>query len=100
MDMQHRLAVLAAMTVVSASISRAQDNQFRVDHTVEIAPATHLFHVTTVVKNICQPQLDLALPTWTPGWYTIEDYAKNILRMKFTDGEGRMLAHRLIRKPE
>lgn len=98
MDTRRRLAVLAAMAAVSASISRAQDNQFRVDHTVEVAPATHLFHVTTVVKNIHQPRLDLALPTWTPGWYTIENYAKNILLMKFTDEEGRTLTHRVVRK--
>jgi predicted metalloprotease with PDZ domain len=98
MNTRHRLTLLAAIAVVSVSISTAQDNQFRVDHTVEVAPATHLLHVTTEVKNIRQPQLDLALPTWTPGWYTIEDYAKNVLRMKFTDGSGRTLAHRVVRK--
>lgn len=90
--------MLAAIAVVSASISTAQDNQFHVDHTVEAAPDTHLFHVITEVRNIRQPQLDLALPAWTPGWYTIEDYAKNVLRMKFTDGEGRPLAYRAVRK--
>jgi predicted metalloprotease with PDZ domain len=98
MNTQHRFALLAAIALVSASISTAQGNEFRVDHTVEVAPATHLFHVTTEVKNIRQSELDLALPTWTPGWYSIQDYAKNILRMKFTDGEGRPLTHRLTRK--
>src|SRR5262249_3565825 len=52
----------------------------------------------TEIKNVQQPQLDLALPTWTPGWYTVEDYAKNILRMSFTDGNGRPLEHHLVRK--
>jgi predicted metalloprotease with PDZ domain len=90
--------MLAAVAVVWASSSAAQDNQFRVDHTVEVTPATRLFHVTTEVKNIRQPQLDLALPAWTPGWYTIEHYAKNILRMKIIDGAGRTLAHRVVRQ--
>jgi predicted metalloprotease with PDZ domain len=95
---KHRLAFLWPIAVLWASLSSAQDNTFRVDHTVEVATATHLFHVTTELKNVRQPQLDLALPAWTPGWYTIENYAKNILRMKFTDGEGRPLVYRLVRK--
>jgi predicted metalloprotease with PDZ domain len=97
-NIRHRLTFLWPIAVLWASLSFAQDNTFRVDHAVEVATATHLFHVTTELKNVRQPQLDLALPAWTPGWYTVENYAKNILRMKFTDGEGRELVHRLTRK--
>ena len=93
MNTKHRLTFLWPIAVLWASLSFAQDSTFRVDHTVEVATATHLFHVTTELKNVRQPQLDLALPAWTPGWYTIENYAKNILRMRFTDGEGRPLVH-------
>jgi predicted metalloprotease with PDZ domain len=95
---KHRLTFFLPIAVLWASLSFAQDNAFRVDHTVEVATAARLFHVTTELKNVRQPQLDLALPAWTPGWYTIENYAKNILRMKFTDGEGRPLVHGLARK--
>jgi predicted metalloprotease with PDZ domain len=95
---KHRISFLWSIAVLWASLSLAQDNAFRVDHTVEVTTATRLFHVTTELKNVRQPELDLALPVWTPGWYTIENYAKNILRMKITDGEGRPLVHRLVRK--
>jgi predicted metalloprotease with PDZ domain len=98
MNKKHRLAFLCSFAFLWVSVSSAQNAAFRVDHTVEVAPSPHLFHVTTEIKNLRQPQLDLALPVWTPGWYTIENYAKNILRMKFTDGEGRPLVYRLIRK--
>jgi len=95
---QRYAKLIVAIALVWAWNAKAQDPTFRVDHTVEVNPAARLFHVTTSIKNVREPQLDLALPTWTPGWYTIEDYAKNILRMKFTDGAGRPLTHRVLRK--
>jgi predicted metalloprotease with PDZ domain len=98
MNSRLRLTLFGCAALLWSSLCFAQDNDFRVDHTVEVAVATRLLRVTTEIKNVRQPQLDLALPTWTPGWYTIEDYAKNILRLKISDGEGRPLAHRLIRK--
>jgi len=70
-----------------------------IDYTVALAdPATQQFHVTTEIKNINQPRIDLSLPTWTPGWYTVENYAKNILRFKVTDAGGKRLPLRMSRK--
>ncbi|MDQ3907493.1 MAG: hypothetical protein M3268_04025, partial [Acidobacteriota bacterium] len=96
-----RLALLLLLaSLACASAARGQDEQpLRVDYTVEVADVNaHLFHVTADVKNVRDAQIELALPTWSPGWYTVENYAKNILRMKFTDGEGHTLAHRMTRK--
>jgi predicted metalloprotease with PDZ domain len=91
------LLLLAALACASAA--RAQEDRLRVDYTVEVANAgAHLFHVTTDVRGVRDAQIDLALPAWTPGWYTVENYAKNILRMRFTDGKGRELRHQLTRK--
>jgi predicted metalloprotease with PDZ domain len=93
------LFVLASLVVASAAVASAQGGEFHVDYTVEVAATNaHLFHVTADVRNVRDAQIDLALPIWTPGWYTVENYAKNILRMKFTDGEGHALAHRMTRK--
>lgn len=60
--------------------------------------ASQQFHITTDIKNINQPRLDLALPTWTPGWYVVEDYGKNIIRFKVTDANGKWLQPRMTRK--
>jgi predicted metalloprotease with PDZ domain len=93
------LLLLASLILASASVAAAQSGEFRVDYTVEVANTNaHLFHVTADVKNVRGEQLDLALPAWTPGWYTVENYAKNILRMKFTDGGGHELPHQMTRK--
>jgi len=70
-----------------------------IDYTVSIASVEgHLFHVTTDVKNINEPRLELSLPTWTPGWYTVENYFKNILRFKITDAKGNRIEPQMTRK--
>ena len=90
------LLLLASLLVSSAS---AQTAEFRADYTVEVASTSaHLFHVTTDLKNVEGPAVELSLPTWTPGWYTVENYAKNVLRFKVTDAGGRALPHRMTRK--
>jgi predicted metalloprotease with PDZ domain len=64
----------------------------RVQHIVEVRdPATTVFHVTSRYTRLAQPWLDLALPVWTPGWYVIENYGKNLLRLEFTDASGKRL---------
>ncbi|MFN2480637.1 MAG: M61 family metallopeptidase, partial [Pyrinomonadaceae bacterium] len=94
------LLLLAVIACGAASPAAAQErDQFRVDYTVEVASTSPpLFHVTADVKNLRDSQLDLSLPTWTPGWYTVENYAKNILRFKVTGSTGKPLSHRMTRK--
>jgi predicted metalloprotease with PDZ domain len=83
----------------AAPMARAQDSQFRIDYTVAIVnQEQQLFHVTADVQNIHEDQLRLQLPTWAPGWYTIENYAKNILRFTVTDAKGAWLQPVMTRK--
>lgn len=77
----------------------AQKSNLQIDYTVTLSdPATKQFHITTEIKNINQPRLDLSLPTWTPGWYVVENYGKNLLRFKITDAVGKQLNYRRIKK--
>lgn len=96
---KNRWLFLIIFLQISAPSATGQSSQISITYTVEVADIERqLFHVTTEIKNIRQPQLNLSLPTWTPGWYTIENYAKNILRFHITDSKGGRLAHRMIRK--
>lgn len=91
--------LLLASCALASAPAAAQTDEFRADYTVEVASTKdHLFHVTTELRNVSGPQLVLSLPTWTPGWYTIENYAKNLLRFKVTDAAGRPLEHHMTRK--
>src|SRR5918912_646222 len=88
------LLCLAFLLLVSVQTAAGQNKQFRIDYTVEVSkPETRLFHVTAHVKNIVADSLSLSLPVWTPGWYTVENYAKNILRFRITDAKGLPLPH-------
>jgi predicted metalloprotease with PDZ domain len=76
-----------------------QKSALKIDYTVSLSDtANQQFHVTTEIKNINQPRLDLSLPTWTPGWYTVENYFKNVLRFRITDGSGKVLPHTMSKK--
>jgi len=90
------VALLLLFCLQSAS---AQKNSLDITYSVSVTdPATQQFHITTDIKNINQPTLDLALPTWTPGWYTVENYYKNVLRFRITDASGKILPHTMSRK--
>jgi len=93
------LFVIALPLLVSSSTFSQKRDSFRIDYTVKVASIdAQLFHVTADVKNINEPQLDLSLPTWTPGWYTVENYFKNVLRFTVTDAKGNRIQPRMIRK--
>jgi predicted metalloprotease with PDZ domain len=96
-------AVIFSLSIWFIAVADAsafgQASQFRMDYTVALRdPQDQIFHITTNVKNIREPQLSLSLPTWTPGWYTVENYAKNILRFKITDNKGARLQPVMTRK--
>jgi predicted metalloprotease with PDZ domain len=87
---------LCLLFVTSAASAQ---KALKVDYTVALKdPAAQQFHITTDIANINQPKLDLSLPTWTPGWYTVENYAKNLLRFRITDAAGKILPHTMSRK--
>ena len=105
MPKQHfsRVAFMAPLAVAILLLSPAAFAQkreaFRIDYTVSIVSVEgQLFHITTDIKNINEPRLDLSLPTWTPGWYTVENYFNNVLRFKITDAKGNRLQPEMIRK--
>ena len=92
------LAIFFLFSLTPAAFGQS-GGQLSVDYTVEVANLdTSLLHVTTRVRGIKESRLELALPTWTPGWYTVENYAKNILRFKIMDASGARLTHMMPRK--
>src|SRR4029079_803348 len=87
------------LTVLVAPVAMAQDRGLAIVYTVKLADIPgQLFHVTTDIRNINQPALDLSLPVWSPGWYVIENYAKNIYRFKAAVPGGRELRPAQVRK--
>jgi hypothetical protein len=71
------------VNVLLAPAAAAQGGRLEIEYTVKVADIPgQLFHVTTDIRNINQPSLELSLPVWSPGWYVIENYAKNVARFR------------------
>ena len=54
-------------------------------------PNTHYYHVALSCQGFLEETLDFKLPVWTPGYYLIMDYAKNVLNFRAEDGNGNQL---------
>jgi hypothetical protein len=77
--------VVCCLNVPLAPTAMAQDGRLAIEYTINVADIPgQLFHVTTDIRNINQPALELSLPVWSPGWCAIENYTKNILRFRVT----------------
>ena len=88
-----------SLSVLVAPAAMAQDRGLAIEYTVKVADIPgQLFHVTTDIRNINQPSLELSLPVWSPGWYVIENYAKNVFRFRVTEPDGRELRPAQVRK--
>ncbi len=92
-------AVLTIIFLVCVQTAYAQKGALKIEHTVTLDDiAEQQFHITTDIGNIAQSEMSLSLPTWAPGWYTVENYFKNVLRFRITNSAGKELPMRMTRK--
>ena len=54
-------------------------------------PANHLFHVTMRATGLAGPTQDFKMPVWTPGYYRVIDYARNVSHLHARDDAGHEL---------
>lgn len=52
-------------------------------------PASHYYHVVFTCSGIPAEKLDLKMPAWTPGYYQLLNYAKNVENFKAADAAGK-----------
>lgn len=99
MQIHRRFASVLFFALFITSAAIAQAGKLDLTYTVALRDtASRQFHVTTDIKNIKQDRLELALPTWTPGWYVVENYAKNVIRFEVTDATGKRIQPLMTRK--
>lgn len=86
-----RTAALALLALcVSISVAAAS----RIDNVVSVTDVnSKTVHVTTTISGVNEPQLEVGIPNWDPGYYVTADFARNISRLVFTDQSGRRLSH-------
>jgi predicted metalloprotease with PDZ domain len=70
---------------------KAQQLPAKMEYTVSMEkPADQLYHVE-LTNKVPGEQLDFKMCAWTPGYYQIMDFWKNVQNFKVTDQDGRAL---------
>jgi predicted metalloprotease with PDZ domain len=96
-----RFRVIATLVafLASAPFAFAEQPVGTMVFTVSVErPTTHYFHIEFRCDSVAGEVLDFKLPSWTPGYYMITDYAKNVLGFRARDGAGRPLDWEKISK--
>ncbi len=93
MIQRSRLTMLVAAVLLAGLVASAQGPAGTIAFTVSMdQPTTHCFHVVVRTEGLGGETLDFKMPAWTPGYYLIKDYARNVLDFRAADGAGRPLA--------
>jgi predicted metalloprotease with PDZ domain len=91
--MQLRTACLCALAVSAAAAPR------NLTFTVSIPqPATHTLHVTLRCDGLEPGLQDFKMPAWSPGYYGIGDYARNVSSLRVEDASGHPLPFEKVSK--
>ena len=88
------LVVLAVLFALSAAAAPAAARPAAPALSVTVSmerPTTHYYHVVVRADGLAGETQDFKLPVWTPGYYQIMDYAKNVKDFRAEDGAGRPL---------
>lgn len=76
----------------SAAAAQAQSAKAGMSITVSMErPTTHYYHIVLRAGGLRGEFQDFKMPVWTPGYYRIMDYAKNVKDFRAEDGQGRPL---------
>jgi len=64
-----------------------------IEYTISMEnPNNHYFHISLDYSGIKDNNTELKMPVWTPGYYMIMDYPKNVLNFRVTDASGKDLS--------
>jgi predicted metalloprotease with PDZ domain len=79
--------------LLNASGSFAQQSAAKMSFVVSMEqPVTHYYNVTFHCEGLKLPVVDFKMPAWTPGYYRIMNFAKNVASFAATDENGKALS--------
>jgi len=92
--MTSRRFLLVWAALLAASLcSSGQPAESTMAFTVTMPqPTSHIFHVAFRCEGLKGEMQDFKMPLWSPGYYGIIDYVKNVSNFRAEDGAGRPLA--------
>jgi len=93
MKNRSRAIALTFAWLVIAAAALGQQPQGTMAFSVSMdQPSTHYYHVVLRCEGLAGGVQEFKLPVWTPGYYRIMDYARNVARFRAEDGAGQPLS--------
>jgi predicted metalloprotease with PDZ domain len=93
MKNKSRVIAFSIIFVLTASLGLGQMPEGSMAFIVSMErPTTHYFHVVFRCEGLKGETQDFKMPSWTPGYYRIMDYARNVVNFSAKDGTGNLLA--------
>jgi len=93
MNKRYQVIIFCLAFLVAASFALGQKPEGTMAFTVSMEqPNTHYYHVVFRGEGMKDKTQDFKMPAWTPGYYQIMDYARNVLNFRAEDGAGNPLA--------
>ena len=90
--MPAKTLIHAVLVLTSAAAAFSQPSEGTMAITLSMdRPATHYYHVVFHTEGLKGDALDFKLPVWTPGYYRIMDYSKDLVNFHASDGAGHTL---------
>jgi len=87
-----RLAIFCALFLLAVTFASGQKSEGTMAFTVSMdQPSTHLYHVVFRCEGLKGTSQDFKMPVWSPGYYGIFDFAKNVQNFHAEDGADREL---------
>ena len=97
--MKYLTISITLILFLAVSCLQDQTQDGTISYTVSMDnPNTHYFRVDLHCSGIGVEIIDLKMPAWTPGYYWILDFAKNVANFKATDGAGNPLEWHKVNK--
>jgi predicted metalloprotease with PDZ domain len=88
--MRHCFCAFLLLIGASTAFSQPAEGTMAITLSME-HPATHYYHVVFRTEGLKGDVQDFKLPAWTPGYYRIMDYSKNLVNFRASDGAGHRL---------
>ncbi len=79
------------LCVLLAHAARAGQPVSPIAYEVTVHPSEKVFHVSVRIEGVSAPNVDFAMPTWTPGYYSVVNFGKWVRNFKATAGDGKEL---------
>mgnify|MGYP001151857578 CR=1 FL=1 len=93
MHKKSQLIIFCLAFLFAASFAFGQKQGTTMAFTVSMdRPYTHYYHLVFRCQGMKDKTQDFKMPAWTPGYYQIMDYARNVLNFRAEDGAGNPLA--------